>query len=87
MRGSTHKVAKRNATKTHTLNASLKDFNISLSPGNKLPMTEQCGVSSLEKEVLSMKQRESLKLRESVNNAKGSSVTVGVHLVFLQPTV
>ena len=52
-------------------------FKAPLSPGNRLKRMEQSGIASSEKENLSMKQRESVKLKDSTKNAlaraKGSS--------------
>ena len=64
-----HKVAKRNATKT-PLKPRLRILIFQLSPGNRLLRIEQSGVASSTKVSLNMKQRESVKLKESVKKGK-----------------
>ena len=71
-RESALKVARRNATKD-TLKASLKDFEIHMyqwGPGNRLHRSDQSGEVSSTKEQLSMKRRESVKLKASEESAK-----------------
>ena len=63
------KVAKSNATKT-PLKPRCMISIFQLSPGNRLHTIEEIGVASSEKEQLSMKQRESVKLKESAQNTK-----------------
>ena len=58
-RESALKVARRNATKTP-----------SMGLGNRLHRSDQSGVVSSTKEQLSMKKRESVKLKISAENAK-----------------
>ena len=55
-----------------TLKASLKDFNIPTEscPRNRLHRIEQSGVASSTKEPHNLNQRESVKLKESVQNGK-----------------
>ena len=62
---SAHKVAKRNATKT-PLMPRLRISIFHQSPGNRLLRIEQSGVASLTKVLPNLKQRESVKLKESV---------------------
>ena len=53
-----------------TLKASLKNSIFQLSPGNRLHRNEQSGVVSSTKEPHNLKQRESVKLKESVKSGK-----------------
>ena len=64
-----HKVAKRNATKTH-LKPSLRISIFQLSPGNRLLRIEQSVVASSTKVPPNFKQRESVKLKGSVKKGK-----------------
>ena len=66
---SVHKVAKRNATKT-PLKPRLRISMFQLSPGNRLIRIEQSGVASSTKVPPDLKQRESVKLKGSVNKGK-----------------
>ena len=66
---SAHKVAKRNATKTH-LKPRLRISLFQLSPWNRLLRIEQSCVASSTKVPPNLKQRESLKLKESVKKGK-----------------
>ena len=68
-KGSAHKVAKRNATKTH-LRPCLRISIFQLSPGNRLLRIEQSGVALLTTELPNLKQRESVKLKRSVKKGK-----------------
>ena len=49
---------------------SLKDFNIPPESWEKLHWIEQSGVASLEREQMTMKQRESAKQKESMKSTK-----------------
>ena len=73
---SAHKVAKRNATKT-PLKPRLRISIFQLSPGNRLLRVEQIGVASSTKVTPNMKQRESVKLKGSVQ--KGGQEPRGHH--------
>ena len=53
-----------------TLKASLKDFNIQQSQGNKLHRTEQSGEASSVKVPVNMRQKESAKLSRNMHIAK-----------------
>ena len=53
-----------------TLKASLKDFNIPQSRGNKLHSTEQSGEASSEEVLVNMRQNESAKRSRNVHSAK-----------------
>ena len=66
---SAHKVAKRNATKT-PLKPRFRISIFQLSPRNRLLRIEQSGVASSTKEPPNLKQRESVKLKGSVNKGK-----------------
>ena len=66
---SAHKVAKRNARKT-PLKPRLRISIFQLSPANRLLRIEQSGVASSTKVPLNLKQRESVKLKESVKIGK-----------------
>ena len=66
---SAHRVAKRNATKT-PLKPRLRISIFKLSPGNRLLRIEQSGVASSTKVPPNLKQRESVKLKGSVNIGK-----------------
>ena len=66
---SAHKVAKRNATKT-PLKPRLRISIYQLSPGNRLHRIEQTVVASSTKEPHTLNQRESVKLKESVEKGK-----------------
>ena len=78
------KVTKQNATNT-PLKPCWRIAIFQLSPGNRLHRIEQSGVASSEMEQLSVKQRESARLKESAKNAKqepnesSSVITVRVH--------
>ena len=65
------KLAKRNATQT-PLKPGLKISNsvFQLSPGNRLHRIKQSGVASSTKELHSLKQRESVKMKVSAKNGK-----------------
>ena len=65
----THKVAKRNTTKT-PLKPRLRISVFQLSPGNRLPRIEQSSVASSTKVFPNLKQRESVKLKGSVKKGK-----------------
>ena len=64
-----HKVAKKTATKT-PLKPPLRITIFQLSPGNRLLRIEQSGVASSTKVPPNLKQRESVKLKESVKKGK-----------------
>ena len=67
---SAHKVAKRNATRTH-LKPHLRISIFQLSPWSRLLRIEQSGVASSTKVLLpNLKQRESVKLKGSVKKGK-----------------
>ena len=66
---STHKVAKRNATKT-PLKPRLRISIFQLRPGNRLLRIEQSGVASSIKVPSILKQREFVKLKGSVKKGK-----------------
>ena len=66
---SAHKVAKRNAKKT-PLKPCLRISIFQLSPGNRLLRIEQSGVASSTKVPPNLKQRESVKLKESLKKGK-----------------
>ena len=66
-----HKVAKRNATKT-PLKPRLRISIFKLSPGNRLLRIEQSGVASSTKVPPNLKQRESVKLKGNLKRGKAS---------------
>ena len=66
---STHKAAKRNATKT-SLKPRLRISIFQLSPGNRLLRIEQSGVASSTKVPPNLKQTETVKLKGSVKKGK-----------------
>ena len=66
---SAHKVAKRNTTRT-PLKPRLGISIFQLSPGNRLLRIEQSCVASSTKVPPNLKQRESVKLKGSVNKGK-----------------
>ena len=65
----THKVAKRNATKT-PIKLCLRISIFQLSPGNRLLRIKQSGVASSTKVPPNLKQRESVKLKGRVKKGK-----------------
>ena len=66
---STHKLAKRNATKT-PLKPRLRNSIFQLSPGNRLLRIEQSVVASLTKVPPNLKQRESVKQKGSAKKGQ-----------------
>ena len=62
-------LVKRNDTKT-PLKPRLRTSIFQLSPGSRLHSIEQSGIASSTKEPHSLKQRESVKLKESAKNGK-----------------
>ena len=62
-------VAKRNAIKT-PFKPRLRVSIFQLSPGDRLHRIEQSGVASTTKEPHNLNQRESVKLKENVENRK-----------------
>ena len=63
------KAVKRNATMT-PFKPRLRTLIFQLSPGNRLHRIEQSSVTSSTKEPNSLKQRESVKLKERAKNGK-----------------
>ena len=69
MKESDHKVAIRNATKI-PLKPRLRILIFQLSPWNRLHGIKQNGVATLSKELHNLNQRDSVKLKGSVNKGK-----------------
>ena len=79
---STHKVAKRNATKT-PLNPRFRISIFQLSPGNRLLRIEQSGVASSTKVPPNLKQKESVKLKGSVKQTKHSPNSLAIFSTYI----